>query len=117
MQKMTYAQSSEFTKAMFDLCQQNTDRSKEYIKKHGLTDRVYNPAYLRKSIAVVGGYEAARKLLASESFAQGLAELWNYEMLDISVEALVLSEKWSPFFTEQELQNARAHLEAFGYTV
>jgi len=63
-----------------------------------------------------GGLNAARKLLNTDEYSQGLTRLWEEKRLDISLEATVLQNPWSVLFTDQELDNARRKLEALGWT-
>ena len=63
-----------------------------------------------------GGLTAARKLLGTGTYSEGLTRLWEEKRLDISLEATVLDAPWSELFTEQELSNARKKLEELGWT-
>ena len=62
-----------------------------------------------------GGLNAARKLLGSGGYSEGLTRLWEEKRLDISKEATELGEPWSKLFTEQELSVARRKLEELGW--
>jgi hypothetical protein len=61
------------------------------------------------------GVEAARLLLAKEEVTPGLAELQKLGLLEHSVEATVLQERFRSLFTEAELQKARRRLESLGF--
>lgn len=62
-----------------------------------------------------GGVEMARRLLRESSAKAGLMRLWQAERLDISVEALVLRERFRPLFTEEERARAAERLKMLGY--
>jgi len=62
-----------------------------------------------------GGLLAAKKLLSTGSYSEGLTRLWEEKRLDISMEATVLQEPWSRLFTEQELSIARKKLDQLGW--
>ena len=63
-----------------------------------------------------GGLRAAKKLLSTGAYSEGLTRLWEEKRLDISLEATVLKEPWSGLFTEQELSIARKKLDELGWT-
>ncbi len=62
-----------------------------------------------------GGLQAAKDLLRSDRYTEGLTELWKHGRLDLSVEALVLKEPWSSLFTEEELARARRRHKDLGW--
>lgn len=62
-----------------------------------------------------GGLVAAKKLLSTAIYSEGLTRLWEEKKLEISMEATVLEEPWSGLFTEQELSVARGKLQKLGW--
>ncbi len=62
-----------------------------------------------------GGLQAAKKLLGTGEYSQGLTRLWEEKRLYISLEATVLNEPWCELFTKQELSVAKRKLEALGW--
>ena len=62
-----------------------------------------------------GGLAAAQRLLASKKHPEGLTRLWEEKRLEISMEALVLSEPWCQLFSADELAVARRRLRELGY--
>jgi transposase-like protein len=62
-----------------------------------------------------GGVEVARLLLAREEVTSGLRELQKLDLLQYSMEATVLQERFEPLFTEAERQKARRRLESLGF--
>ena len=62
-----------------------------------------------------GGLDAAKMLLGSGGYSEGLTRLWEEKRLDISMEATVLQDPWRELFTEEELSVAKQKLEELGY--
>ena len=75
----------------------------------------YNPEYFRQMLEELGGLETAKRLLSSEKLADGFTKLWELRRLDLTVEALVIQDRYKELFTEQELETAKTRLEALGY--
>jgi hypothetical protein len=70
--------------------------------------------YLRKA-AELGPLKAAKHFLANAKPQDGFTRLWMMRRLDLSIEALVESEKFRPLFTEVEIQTATERLDAVQY--
>ena len=79
--------------------------------KHG-----YHPSYFLRMVHELGGVRAAKQLLSKDDPQSGLARLWELELLENSMEALVLQERLQHLFSEDELQEARKRLKDYGYT-
>ena len=62
----------------------------------------------------LGGVQAAKQLLGTEGYSEGLTRLWEEGRLDISVEAAVLEDQWRNLFTKEELATASKRLEQLG---
>ena len=77
----------------------------------------YNAYYFRQMIIEHGGLEAAKRLLKSQGFSDGLTRLWECGRLDISMEALVLKKRWQPLFTDEELGIAGNRLQELEFSV
>ena len=75
----------------------------------------YTATRFRNMVANQGGVQAAKALLASVGYSEGLTRLWEEKRLDISMEATVLKDPWRNLFTNQELTAARKKLAALGY--
>lgn len=75
----------------------------------------FRPVRFLRMVHVHGGVETARRLLSGSLAQSGLTRLWELERLDISMEALVLRERWHRLFSDAERQVARGRLEAYGY--
>ena len=75
----------------------------------------YRPTRFLQMVHELGGVAAARRLLSTPEAPSGLTELWKRGRLDISMEALVVQERWKPLFTDEKRQAARERLTAYGY--
>ena len=73
------------------------------------------PTRFLKMVHEHGGVVAARRLLSAREAPLGFTELWQRERLDISMEALVVQERWQPLFSDEERQAARDRLSAYEY--
>jgi hypothetical protein len=62
------------------------------------------------------GIETAQILLHASKVSDGYVALWERQRLDLTVEAVILAEKWHPLFSEQEREIARNRLAEYGYT-
>ena len=62
-----------------------------------------------------GGLGAAKRLLNAPDVSDGFRRLWEAKRLDLTVEAVVLQDKWASLFTPEELSSARQRLEDLGY--
>ena len=61
------------------------------------------------------GLETARILLNGSDVSEGYVALWERQRLDLTVESLILAEKWHPLFSEKEREVARHRLAEYGY--
>jgi hypothetical protein len=77
----------------------------------------YNATRFLQLVNEHGGLHAARTLLHSGGFSDGLTRLWQEGRLDISMEALVLKDPWRSLFTTEELAIADKRLRDLGYAV
>jgi len=75
----------------------------------------YYATYFKRMIDENGGVKAAKTLLAKREIQSGLMRLWELNLLDHSMEAAVLQERFSLLFTEAEVQEARRRLEQLGF--
>jgi hypothetical protein len=86
------------------------------IYERANTECNYVATRFLQMVGRLGGLVAAKQLLASEGFSEGLTRLWEEGRLDISMEALVLQDPWRKLFTVEELEIARQRLTELGYT-
>ncbi|MDE2990210.1 MAG: hypothetical protein OXU21_03965 [Chloroflexota bacterium] len=78
-------------------------------------DLGYRPVRFRQMVLKYGGVPAAKRLLGGPMAQSGLTTLWELDRLDISMEALVVQERWKPLFSDAERRAARDRLSAHGY--
>jgi len=79
------------------------------------TELKYNASRFIRMIEKNGGLNTAKALLASKNHPEGLTRLWEEKHLDISMEAIILKETWSPLFSSTELEVASKRLRELGY--
>lgn len=75
----------------------------------------YRATYFLQMVQEQGGVHAAKGLLAKTEIQAGLIRLQELGRLDISMEALVLQEKFRSLFTQEELAEAQRRLETLEY--
>ena len=99
---MTASLEAAFHMAMLDIYQAAADLG-------------YRPTHFLQMVHEHGGVATARRLLSGPVAQSGLTTLWELGRLDISMEALVVQERWQPLFSDAERQAARDRLSAYGY--
>lgn len=77
----------------------------------------YNATRFLHMVNVSGGVNAAKELLRARRISDGLSKLAIAGRLDISMEALVLQERWGILFNDDERQLARDELISLGYNI
>ncbi len=70
----------------------------------------YNATRYLQMVREHGGLKTAKKLLASDNPQDGLAKLWECGCSHLTVEALVLKERYRTLFTDQEIRTAKKRL-------
>jgi len=72
----------------------------------------YYPTRFLKMINSCGGdfLPTAKKMLVSGAIQKGLWTIAKHQALDISMEAVILEESWSAFFSPEEIQSAEWRL-------
>lgn len=76
----------------------------------------YNPRYFRVMISQHGALGATRRLLAAPAVSDGFVTLWERNRLDLTVETLVVDERFADLFTPEEREVAGQRLTLFGHT-
>nr|PZN38767.1 MAG: hypothetical protein DIU60_22335 [Actinomycetota bacterium] len=94
---------AEFEKAMWEIY----TRAKDEVN--------YHATYFRSMLSEYGAVATARKLLSAPAVSDGFAALWERGRLDLTVEALVIQERFADLFSPKEIDVARYRLEQFGY--
>lgn len=77
----------------------------------------YNARRFLQMVNFSGGVRAAKELLCARDIPDGLCNLALAGRLDLSMEALVLQERWASLFNEDELQLAKNRLRSLGYEI
>ncbi len=80
--------------------------------------RGYVATYFLQMLEEYGGLETAKRLLRKPEPQEGLHKLWELGLLQESMEAVVLKEKYKPLFEKEEfdyLREAHRRLEELGY--
>jgi hypothetical protein len=93
---------AEFTAAMYTTYEEGKKRA-------------YHPTYFLQMLGQYGGVETAKRLLAEREIQTGLMKLYELDLLDSSMEAYVIKERYKSLFTEEEVAEARRRLEDLGY--
>ena len=78
-------------------------------------DQDYYAIYFKGMLDQYGGLETAKRLLAKSQPQTGLFRLWELRMLDSSMEALVIQERFSDLFSDDEIEEARKRLAELNY--
>ena len=78
-------------------------------------DHDYFATYFKRMIDEYGGVQAAKRLLAKQEIQEGLMKLWGMKLLNQSMEALVIQERFKSLFTDSEIAEARRRLEELGF--
>jgi hypothetical protein len=78
-------------------------------------NRNYIPTYFIRMLDQYDGVETAKRLLATSEFQSGLIKLYELELLEDSMERVVIKPKYSPLFDEDEIEEARRRLRALGF--
>ena len=91
------------------------DRAVHEISERCRVELGYNPRYFKSMLAQHGALGAVRRLLAAQAVSDGFVFLWEHQRLDLSVESLVLDDRFSHLFGAEEQKVARTRLDDFGY--
>ncbi len=75
----------------------------------------YFATYFKGMLDQHGGVVTAKRLLAKREIQDGLMRLWEMGLLESSMEALVVQERFQPLFSGAEIAEARRRLEELGY--
>lgn len=79
------------------------------------TGKGYWSHYQLRSVREHGGVVAAKRYLGRPQAQDGFNRMLELNMVEFSIEAIVLQPPWSNLFTPQELGTARSRLAAIGY--
>ena len=87
----------------------------EQSLKQAEETRLYNPARLRALAERFGAVEAVKGLAGKGRTSDGFSALQDAKRLDLSPEALVISRKFGPLFTDAEADFCLQALLDAGY--
>lgn len=85
------------------------------VYRHAKEECNYSASRFLQLVNEKGGLQAAKSLLSSARYPEGLTRLWEARRLDISMEALVLRDPWRSLFSAAELSIAADRLKKLGY--
>jgi hypothetical protein len=86
------------------------------VYKAAKSEAHYNATRFLSMVNEHGGLETARILLRASSVSEGYAALWERQRLDLTVEAVVLEERWRALFDDAERAIAVGRLKQYGYS-
>ena len=86
------------------------------IYRRAKSEADYNATRFIGMVSDQGGLATARYLLHAAKVSDGYTALWERGRLELTVEAVMLSEKWKPLFTKAEREIAVARLKEYGFT-
>lgn len=92
------------------------DRAMLQVYKDARDQAGYNAVRFLSMLADGGGLETARTLLHASTVSDGYTALWERQRLDLTVEAVILDQRWRPLFTDAERAIARKRLRDYGFT-
>ena len=83
---------------------------------HRAKDEVhYNATRFLQMVGEQGGCQAARTLLHAGTVSDGFTALWERGRLDLTVEALILPDRWHDLFSDADRATATRRLQELGY--
>ncbi len=86
------------------------------VYKRAKSEAHYNARIFVGMVVDKGGLETARYLLDTSTVSEGYTALWQRKRLDLTVEAVILDQQWSPLFTSAQRRTAIERLQQYGYT-
>lgn len=91
----------------------NKELRKEFLEFYKEAERQYkfsSPIFIRM-LNEHGAYETAKRLSSTASWQNGFDRLAKLGRSDLTVEHIILQDKYRSFFTEKELMNAQAKID------
>ncbi|ONI46748.1 hypothetical protein AN644_02630 [Candidatus Epulonipiscium fishelsonii] len=91
--------------------------NKEVINtyKRIATEVKYKSSGLLTQINKYGGYEASLKYIMTDANTMDFSVLWEYQRLDLSIEALILKEDYKSLFPDYILEFCKNRLKEYNY--
>ena len=75
----------------------------------------YNAIAFHRMLLDHRGVETARRLLSGDKPQSGFTKLWECSRLDLTVECLVLNERFRELFDSDQLETARRRLRKYEF--
>jgi hypothetical protein len=95
--------------------EQRFDSAMMNVYRRALKECHYNATRFLQMLHDHRGLGTARILLHASEVSAGYVALWERKRLDLTVEAVILSEEWRQLFSDQEREIARKRLAEYGY--
>lgn len=86
--------------------------------RHLIKDSIkigYTPSYLIQMLNNNSAVNVARQLITKDTGTSGFIKLWEKKRLDLTIEALVIQEKYKELFTKEEIEISCNRLKEYGY--
>lgn len=77
----------------------------------------YRPTRFLQMLNEKGALITAKELINKSNATDGFTRLWECNRLDLSLEALVLKEKYIALFSEKERNKCKERLISYGYVI
>ncbi|WP_139891389.1 EVE domain-containing protein [Bacillus sp. D386] len=77
----------------------------------------YNASRFKQMVANQGGLNVAKKFINNNEPSEGFTSLWELGRLDLTVEVLILNQKYHDLFTIEERRIVRTRLEEYGFEI
>lgn len=75
----------------------------------------YNATRFFQMFCELGALQTAKRLINSSVPTNGFTAMWECGCLDLTIEKLVLNQKYKELFSEEELATAKQRLINYGY--
>lgn len=98
------------------MLQDEFDQRMQELHQAGKREARFSAPLFGELLKEHGGLETAKRFIHSHDYAPGFTKLWERQRLDLTVEAVIVSEaKWQPLFTAEEVAICRSRLAEYGY--
>lgn len=87
------------------------------LMKYSYDETGFVPSVCRQKIDQEGAYDAVISLVYAKSEYCGFEQYYAMGRLKLSLEAVVVSERWRPLFPEEIFKKARRRLKNYGYDI
>jgi len=101
--------ADELEKELFNVLYESATIAKKELN--------YNPIQFFSMLENGGAVLTAKKLLNAKHIPNGFSKLWEYERLDLSLEAIILNPKWKHLFNDDEIEEALKRLREANFDI